>query len=91
MRIPARLKMESEGGVPGVGDATTRQPAPVPAASYSPVASQEPQPIRVLPIVTSVARSQVARGLRRLASLVEPSDRLTPEFGARRHTRGVFP
>ncbi len=66
--------MEAEGGPPGVGGSTTAKPAPVPAPRYSPVSAPEPQPIRVLPLVTSVARSQVARGLRRLASLVEPSD-----------------
>jgi carbon monoxide dehydrogenase subunit G len=69
------LKMEAEGGVPGVGGQAAPPAAPAPPTRYSPVATPEPQPIRVLPIVTSVARSQVARGLRRLASLVEPSDR----------------
>jgi uncharacterized protein len=69
------LKMEAEGGVPSDGETTTQPTAPVPAAHYAPVATREPQPIRVLPIVTSVARLQFARGLRRLASLVEPSDR----------------
>jgi uncharacterized protein len=69
------LKMEAEGGVPGSNVTTPPPTAPVPVQRYSPVSTPEPQPIRVLPIITSVARSQVARGLRRLASLVEPSDR----------------
>lgn len=70
-------RMEAEGGPPGVGESTsstTPQPAPMQGPHYAPVPASEPQPIRVLPIITSVARSQVARGLRRLASLVEPSD-----------------
>jgi hypothetical protein len=69
-------KMEAEGGPPGVGESTSTTPqrAPMQAPRYAPVPASEPQPIRVLPIITSVARSQVARGLRRLARLVEPSD-----------------
>ncbi len=69
------LKMEAEGGVPSVGATSALPATSPPPVRYAPVSSQEPQPIRVLPIITSVARSQVARGLRRLASLVEPSDR----------------
>ena len=68
------VKMEAEGGPPGVSETTAPQPAPIQAQRYSPVSTPEPQPIRVLPIVTSVARSQFARGLRRLAALVDPSD-----------------
>ena len=51
-------------------------PPPAPVAPQHPpaYAASEPQPIKMLPIVTAVARSQVARGLRKLASIVEPHD-----------------
>lgn len=73
----AAIEMEAEGGASGVSRHTTPPPpaSPAPAPRNSFVSSSEPQPIRVIPIITSVARSQMARGLRRLAKIVEPSDR----------------
>jgi uncharacterized protein len=56
------------------GDAggTEAPPPPVEPLYWSPPPTSEPQPIRVLPIVADITRSQVARGLRKIASIVEP-------------------
>jgi uncharacterized protein len=70
------------------GDASRQTPAPPPqpapastSPSPAPVAAPrsapphtEPEAIKILPILASVARSQLAAGLRKLATLVEPKD-----------------
>jgi uncharacterized protein len=58
-------------------DAATAESPPLPVAPHrwSPAPIPGPQPIRVLPIVADITRSQVARGLRKIASIVEPKQR----------------
>ncbi|GAC1323980.1 MAG: hypothetical protein NVS2B16_12370 [Chloroflexota bacterium] len=48
---------------------------PVVAASVTSSSPEDPQPIKMLPIFMDIARSQMARGLRLLASIVEPKQR----------------
>jgi carbon monoxide dehydrogenase subunit G len=73
--VPAAPQVAAE---PGASAATQsdapRTAAPMSTRSPSYVAP-EPQPIRVLPIMVDVARSQAARGLRKIASIVEPKRR----------------
>ncbi len=54
--------------------APPRVVAPVAVRTPASPAAQDSQPIKMLPIVAGVARSQVARGLRKLASIVEPNE-----------------
>lgn len=56
---------------------TTSSPPIAPPITRRPMSTvaSEPQPIKMLPIMTAVARSQVARGLRKLASVLEPKDK----------------
>jgi carbon monoxide dehydrogenase subunit G len=74
--VPATVPTAVDAGAPSETQAIApRTAAPVVTGRSSPTRTPEPQPIRMLPIVADVARSQVARGLRKLASLVEPKER----------------
>jgi carbon monoxide dehydrogenase subunit G len=58
---------------PPAGPATVDQPGP--AKDYRPVATTHPapaEPVKMLPLVADIARSQLAAGLRKLAKLIEP-------------------
>jgi carbon monoxide dehydrogenase subunit G len=73
--VPAASQVTAEPGGPAATQSDApRTVAPVSTPSPSKVTS-EPQPIRVLPILADVARSQAARGLRKIASIVEPKHR----------------
>jgi carbon monoxide dehydrogenase subunit G len=71
----AASQVAAEPGASVVAQSDTpRTAAPIstrPPSSMAP----EPQPIRVLPLLADVARSQAARGLRKIASMVEPKHR----------------
>jgi carbon monoxide dehydrogenase subunit G len=58
----------------GTGKPDPQMSAPV-VSGRSATAAPEAQPIKMLPILADVARSQIARGLRSLASMVEPKIR----------------
>lgn len=61
----------AQAGVPA--SATQTAPSPTAIAGQSP--PTEPEPIRIWPLLRDVARSQIARGLRKLASMIEPEQR----------------
>jgi carbon monoxide dehydrogenase subunit G len=69
------VQTAAETGAPAANHASASHPAPVVSGHPTSTSTPEAQPIKMLPILADVARSQLARGLRGLASIVEPKVR----------------